>query len=327
MRVKRILSIDGGGLKGTFPASFLAEVEEAIGEPIADYFDLIVGTSTGGIIAIGLGLGLSAAAIRDFYVEHGPAIFAGNRSMRALRQLGRSKYSSGPLEQALREVFGDHRLGDSHTRLVIPSLNLETGEVNVYKTAHHERFVMDYKVLATHVALATAAAPTYFPTYRSAAGTPLIDGGMWANNPAGIAAVEALGVLGWEPGDVQMLSLGCTTEPLRAHAGRKARLGVNYWALKLVPVMMAGQSSGSFGMAQLLLGHENVLRYSVTVPNRRFKLDSVKDIEALRGLGYSEARKALPRLRSLLRDKAEPFEPYRKPGAADVGDIPQGRQV
>ena len=310
--MRRILSIDGGGLKGVFPASFMAEVEQELDAPIADYFDLIVGTSTGGIIAIGLGLGLSAGEIRDFYVERGPAIFAGNRSIRFLRQLGRSKYSRGQLEQALHDVFGDWRLGDSRTRLVIPSLNLETGEVHVYKTAHHERFVKDYKELAANVALATAAAPTYFPTYRAAAGTPLIDGGMWANNPAGNAAVEALGVLGWKSGDVQLLSLGCTTEPLRANADRKARLGMNYWALKLLPVMMAGQSSGSHGTAQLLLGHENVHRYSVTVSNGRFKMDSIKDIEALRGLGYSEARKALPQLRTWLTETADPFEPYRK---------------
>lgn len=310
--MKRILSIDGGGLKGVFPASFLAEVERELNSPIGAYFDLIVGTSTGGIIAIGLGLGLSASEIRDFYIDRGPTIFAGNHRMGTLRQLMRSKYDRAPLEHALRDVFGSHHLGDSKTRLVIPSLNLETGEVHVYKTAHHERFVMDYKELAADVALATAAAPTYFPTHRSAAGTPLIDGGMWANNPAGIAAVEALGVLGWKQGDVHLISLGCTTEPLRANAGRQARLGLNYWALKLLPVMMAGQSSSSHGMAQLLLGHANVLRYSATVPNGRFKMDSIKDIEALRGLGYSEARKALPKLHSWLTEAAEPFSPHQR---------------
>ena len=83
--------------------------------------------------------------------------------------------------------------------------------------------------------MATSAAPTYFPTYRSAAGTPLIDGGMWANNPAGVAAVEALGVLGWERSDVKLLSLGCTTEPLRVNANQTTRLGVNYWARRLLP--------------------------------------------------------------------------------------------
>lgn len=76
-RVRRILSIDGGGVLGTFPASFLAELEEKIDKPIGSYFDLIVGTSTGGIIAIALGLGHKASEILELYEQHGPRIFGG----------------------------------------------------------------------------------------------------------------------------------------------------------------------------------------------------------------------------------------------------------
>lgn len=307
--MRKILSIDGGGIKGVFPAAFLASVEESIGEPIGECFDLIVGTSTGGIIAIGLGLGLSARDILSFYETHGPKIFSGNRRLNGLLQFGRSKYRREPLEDALREVFGDLRIGDSKTRLMIPSLNLETGEVHVWKTSHHPRLEKDYKVEAVEAAMATAAAPTYFPTFRSASGIPLVDGGMWANNPVGPAVVEALGVLGWKPDELKVLSLGCTTEPLKAKAWRTRFLGINYWALKLVNVFMAGQSSASFGTAQLLAGHVNVTRISPSVPNKRFKLDSTKDIEALKGLGESEARKAMPQMRALLDEKAAPFQP------------------
>ena len=80
--MKRILAIDGGGIKGVFPAAFLATVEDTIKRNVADYFDLIVGTSTGGIIALGLGLGLSAKELLAFYEEHGPIIFKGNRGLR-----------------------------------------------------------------------------------------------------------------------------------------------------------------------------------------------------------------------------------------------------
>ena len=308
--VRRVLAIDGGGLKGVFPASFLASVEEAIGSPVVDYFDLIVGTSTGGIIAIGLGLGLSAKQILAFYIEHGPRIFAGNRRLKSLRQLTHAKYDPEPLKAALSEVFGDRRLGDSRTRLVIPSFDLETGVIHVYKTAHHSRFVTDYKIPAVEVAMATAAAPTFFPTYRSAAGIPLVDGGIWANNPAGTAAVEALGVLDWPRGSVQLLSIGCTTAPLKAKADQAKWLGFNYWAQRLVPVFMAAQSSASIGTAQLLLGHDDVQRYSTTVSEGRFKLDAAKDIESLRGLGASEARRAIPALKPWLTTRADPFEPY-----------------
>jgi patatin-like phospholipase/acyl hydrolase len=307
--MKKILAIDGGGIKGVFPAAFLASVEKSVGKPIGEYFDLIVGTSTGGIIALGLGLGLTAEQILGFYEEYGPAIFKGNKFLRLLRQLGYSKYNSDALEAALQETFGNRKIGESTTRLVIPSLNLETGEVHVYKTAHHERFVMDYKLTAKEAALATAAAPTYFPTYRSAAGIPLIDGGMWANNPAGAAAVEALGVLDWKKGDIKLLSIGCTTEPLNAHANRTKGLGVNYWATKIITTMMVGQSSASHGTAQLLLGHANVTRISPVVPNKRFKLDATHDLSSLKGLGNSEARKALPLIKDFFQDKATKFKP------------------
>ena len=86
--MKRILTIDGGGIKGVCPASFLATVDNSIEGNIADYFDLIVGTSTGGIIALGLGLGLSAKEILTFYEEFGPVIFGGTNGNRWFRWPG-----------------------------------------------------------------------------------------------------------------------------------------------------------------------------------------------------------------------------------------------
>ena len=114
--VKRILTIDGGGIRGTFPAAFLANLEQDLGEPIGRYFDLISGTSTGGIIAIGLALGLRASDILKLYEEQGPAIFAQTRTGfggwidRHLRT-GRwlfwgPKYSTQPLRDALHGVLG-----------------------------------------------------------------------------------------------------------------------------------------------------------------------------------------------------------------------------
>lgn len=310
---RRILSIDGGGIKGVFPAAFLADIEDKLDKPLVDHFDLIIGTSTGGIIALGLGMGLTAKGILAFYEDRGPEIFRGNRALGLLKWLGAAKYDPTPLRNALIDVFGERLLGESKTRLVIPSLDLETGQVHVKKTAHHPRFERDYLERVVDVALATAAAPTYFPTHRSAVGIPLIDGGMWANNPMGAAAVEALGVLEWTKGDIRLLSVGCTESPLSVAAYRRSRLGLNYWATRLIHVIMAGQSSASIGTAQLLLGHDNVHRVSPVVGGNRFKLDRAKYIEALRALGASEARTQLP----LIRDKifsgppAEPFQPYR----------------
>lgn len=311
--MRRVLSIDGGGIKGVFPAAFLADLEDELDQPIASYFDLITGTSTGGIIAIGLGLGIPAHDILRFYEERGPEIFRGGKGVGRLRQLVSAKYNPAPLRTALIDLFGDRKLGESSTRLMIPSLDLETGAVHVMKTAHHPRFERDYKMQAVDAAMATAAAPTYFPTYRLAAGIPLVDGGMWANNPMGPAAVEALGILEWTKGDVRLLSIGCTDEAFTVNATRSSRLGLNYWATRLVNTFMAGQSSSSIGTAQLLLGHENVVRISPTVSRNRFKLDGVDGIAALRGLGSSQSRIESPKLKPLFfTEQAEPFDPFRK---------------
>ena len=310
--VKKILSIDGGGIKGVFPASFLSIIEETTGKKISDYFDLIVGTSTGGIIALGLGMGFSAKELLKFYEDLGPEIFCGNRFTRFLRSIGISKYNNRSLRKALEEKFSNKQLGESKNRLVIPSLNLENGEVHVYKTAHHQRFQRDYKEKVVDVALATSAAPTYFPTHNSTSGIPLVDGGLWANNPMGLAVVEAIGVLEWPRDQLKILSIGCTMEPLNIKWARRFSMGKAYWGIKIANLFMSAQSSASFGTAQLLAGHTNVTRISPAVANGKFGLDAIKEIESLKGLGDIEARKALPSIETFFKDKAEVFIPIHK---------------
>ena len=176
--MRKVLAIDGGGIKGVFPASFLATVEDSLKSPVADYFDLIVGTSTGGIIALGLGLGMSAAEICDLYERMGPEVFVKRGPLHKVSSALFAKYSREPLKTFLSEAFGDRQLGEASTRLVIPSVNFETGEIHIYKTSHHPKLERDYKEKVVDVALATAAAPAYFPAHTDSNGLPLIDGGI-----------------------------------------------------------------------------------------------------------------------------------------------------
>lgn len=307
---RRILSIDGGGIKGVFPAAFLTDIEETLPRPIHSYFDLIVGTSTGGIIALGLGLGFRAAEILDFYEKYGPQIFAGNRLALAAKRLLRRKYSHAPLRRALEETFGDRLIGHAGTRLVIPSMNLGTGEVHLYKTAHHENLRRDYKVRAVEAALATASAPTYFPLFKTSSDFPLIDGGVWANNPVGLAVVEAVGVLGWPRERLKVLSVGCTQEPFDMRRLRRWNMGMLHWGLNLADVVMKGQSFGSLGTAYTLAGHENVTRVNETVPKGMFALDSAKGISELCALGRNRARNESGKINSVFfAEPAELFTP------------------
>jgi len=307
---RRILTIDGGGIKGVFPASFLANIEKQIKGPVSNYFDLVVGTSTGGILALGLGLGFSGNELLQFYKNYGERIFAGNKSpFKKLFAFFYSKFNQTELRNALEETFGDKKLGDSKTRLVIPSLNLTTGEVYIHKTAHHERFTVDYKNRAVDVALSTSAAPTYFPAHLLPSGSPLIDGGVWANNPIGIAVAEAIGILKWPADSLEILSLGCTSSPIQK---RKLSAGKGYWALRVSDLFLRAQASGSQGIAAVLTSHQQICRIEEVVAPGRFELDSHESISDLEGLGESSARKNLVSIKKFFDVPADHFEPYYK---------------
>jgi hypothetical protein len=113
----------------------------------------------------------------------------------------------------------------------------------------------------------------------------LIDGGVWANNPVAIAMVEALGILGWDAADIQVLSLGCTTPPLAVNWGRNHSLGIFGLSRAIVDVFMTAQSVSAIGMAQHLLADRNqLMRISPTVGQGRFDLDKIDAIPVLRGL-------------------------------------------
>lgn len=195
----KILSIDGGGIKGLYSAIILEKFEERFGAAYK-HFDLICGTSTGGIIALGLAAGIPASDIVRFYKEDGPVIFpykkSWSRKLQWFKQiLSRSKYSDKHLRAALQRVFADTRIRDCKTTVMIPSVNITTGAPYVFKSDHQPDLSRDGQRLLAEVALSTTAAPTYFPiveleTYQGT--EQFVDGGLWANNPALLGIQEFL---------------------------------------------------------------------------------------------------------------------------------------
>ncbi len=313
--VRRILTIDGGGIKGVFPASFLAELEAHLGQPIVEYFDLIAGTSTGGIIALALGFGLSARQILELYEKNGRRIFPHTMGF-TLPGVFRAKYAKAALPEVLKEVFGDLRLGNSRVRLLIPSLNLATEYVHIYKTSHHPTLVNDYKVPAVEVAMATVAAPTYFPIHLSPDGVPFIDGSVWAVNPAGLAVIEAIGILGWPRESIRILSLGCTTTHLAiswTSWEKHTSLGASFWAARLADIFMKAQSSSAIVTANVLVGAQNVFRIDPDTSQHHLTLDGVQHMPFLRELGQREASAVFDRLAStFFTEKAPAFVPCHR---------------
>ena len=159
----KILALDGGGIKGVYTAELLHRCEEELGrgKPISKYFDMIAGTSTGGIIALGLGLGISTADITSFYRDDGRKIFPPlpprwwSRIHKWVRwRFFGPKLAHEELENALKRRFGYHLLAESATRIVVPAFMMPKTEIAVFKTDHHEDFRNDHRTPMWQVARA-----------------------------------------------------------------------------------------------------------------------------------------------------------------------------
>jgi patatin-like phospholipase/acyl hydrolase len=307
----RILSLDGGGIRGAYTAAVLASIEEASKKRLVDHFDLIVGTSTGAILAVALGLGVSAANLLEFYLQEGPRIFPSrrwlDRARGSLRWLIGPKHRRGPLEGALRGVLGTRLLGESQCRLAIPAYDVVSNNVYVFKTAHQERFREDYKRLAVEIVLATAAAPTYFDAVTSAKGELLVDGGVWANCPSMVGIAEALD-LGVNLSDLRLLSIGTLSEA--RSFGRAARAGgALHYRLGVLALLTDAQARGAWAQTKLLL-KDRAIRINRPVAAEVYALDDPRGLKDLVAYGrYDGRHQAETIIREFLDEPAETFSP------------------
>lgn len=328
----RILALDGGGIKGSFTSGVLTALEERTGKRLVDHFDMIAGTSTGGIIALGIGMGMPAEEIQRFYTEHGPKIFPGtslfSRIRGSLRHIFQAKHSQDELREALELVFGDLRLGDSLRPMVIPTYDAIGGRIFVLKTAHHEHLAGDYEANVVDVALATSAAPTYFSStpFPQHEGNSYVDGGVWANSPAMVALVEAVHFLKVPLEDIDILSVGTTFEPF--NIAEKKSSGIAGWNRGLIEIMMTAQQEAANAQSMLLVDRR-YHRINTVTPKGEFSLDDAQpeQIRRLIALGRGEALKrenlSVVEERFLNGEHAAPFKPvYSLNPSKDPGSKP-----
>lgn len=264
----KILSIDGGGMKGIIPARYLKQVEETIGSPIYEHFDLLAGTSTGGIICLGLSSGMSAEEISNLYMNEGKRIF-GNKKANGL--LKYASYDNTSLKTLLREKFTDKRIYDAKAMLCIPSIEHHKAEPKVYKTPHCSDYIRDGERYMWEVGLATSAAPTYFPAANLGDGECKIDGGLWANNPVLVGIAEAK-KLGFSLDQIKVLSIGTGDCIYNASNKIPEAGGLLSWKKNLVELTMQAQSKGAFYTAKYMIG-ENLIRLN-PILSRSIGLDS-----------------------------------------------------
>ena len=278
-RLRRVLSIDGGGIRGIIPAMVIAHIEKRMGKPAHELFDLMVGTSTGGILALGLahpGTGkpvqFSARRVVRLYEEHGGKIFEYSlwRKVRTVGGILEEAYSHEVLEAILGEYFAEATLAECELPTMVTSYDIQNRRTVFLKTWHKDHG----NVLCRDAARATSAAPTYFePKPLDTGDEPrvLIDGGIFMNSPSVSAYAEARKLFPDEP--IALLSLG-TGELTRPIPYEEARTwGSALWVMSLLDCMFDGVSKAADHQMRLFLGE----RYQRLQTTLDFASDDMDD--------------------------------------------------
>jgi len=272
----RVVSIDGGGIRGLVTTILLQRIVVTPGmESFLDSIDLIAGTSTGGLLALGIAHQLDLADIRDFYVKKGPKIFDDSwlDDLVDLGKLRGADYDIKPLRRELKTVFEDTTLGQLKKRVLITAFDLDNEDPaeRTWKPKLFHNFPgpnTDRSALAFEVGLYTSAAPTYFPSVDG-----FIDGGVYASNPS-MCALAQTQDRRYSPtpslDEVLLLSLGTGTS-LQYIKGKSHDWGYAQWVKPLINLMLDGTNGiADYQCRQILGEHYHrlapVFPQGVTVP-------------------------------------------------------------
>jgi patatin-like phospholipase/acyl hydrolase len=291
----RILSFDGGGIRGLVTLALLKRLEAQIPNLIKGA-DLLAGTSTGGIIALGLAAGKSVDEMISLYQDNGKDIFDESwlDDIRDLGGLAGADYSQKNLEKILNGLFQEKKLKDLGKRVLVPSFDLDDGDKDPTKRTWGPKFFHNFPGAdsdgdesVVDVALNTSAAPTYFPTHGT-----YIDGGVVANNPSMAAVAQTQDSRNTDPapalGGIFLLSLGTGTN-LSYIKGKNLDWGLAQWAKPLVSLLL----DASMGIADYQCRYilkENYRRIAPVFPHdTNIKLDEWERSQELLDFGNAAA--------------------------------------
>ncbi|HEX2914521.1 MAG TPA: patatin-like phospholipase family protein [Chloroflexia bacterium] len=284
-----ILALDGGSIRGVLTATLMEKISVAMPGWL-EKVDLVAGTSTGGLLALGLAEGLTPSQLREMYVKQGPVIFQ-DSVWDDIKDVGRllgAEYSTAPLRGVLTEVLGaDTRLKNLGKRVLIPAFDLDNTDPDPHKRSWKAKFFHNYpgpdsdgEMKAVDVALYTSAAPTYFPTVDGFA-----DGGVVANNPSMAALAQTQDArVQIEPRpaltEVVLLSLG-TGNTLSYLKGDNLDWGLTQWAAPLIRILLNSPGGVVDYQCRQILG-DNYFRLNPALPtDQTFELDDVSSIPRL----------------------------------------------
>lgn len=262
----KILSIDGGGARGIIPAYILKRIADEFEiDNFYEEFDLIVGTSTGSIIAAGLALGEPIEKIHDLYLNEAENIFSIKNGIYGGIVL-KPRYRKDILVELLKRVFKDKKMKDSKTRLMIPATDLTNGNVYIHKSNYDEKFVRDKNTLVYKAVLSSCSAPIYFKPEKVNESYLLADGGLWANNPSLLAYTEGISKLGIDHENINILSLGTGIGKKYYDIDQKSWGALNL-KKKLIDLVFNLQSINNDNICSHLLGDEQYLRLNYKSKN------------------------------------------------------------
>lgn len=289
-----VLALSGGGIRGLHAVHIVDMIEQQLGNPIARHFDLICGTSIGGILALGLALERPASELKTLLVDKRKQVFARPLSRRLLSWI-RAKHPVEPLRAELERIFGNATLEDLLHPVVIPAVDASAGSAVMFKTPHDPHFVIDRHRQATEVALATAAAPTYFPVFRAPDARLFVDGGLIANAPGLCGLHEAEIFFKRSTPEIHILAIGTASvgRNVRSHGGTLWNLlsalpgcrnalasaaldmGVLRWGSRVFDLTISAQES----LVHNLVKHRLCDRY--TVVDSKIDTARSRDVECL----------------------------------------------
>lgn len=283
----KILAVDGGGFRGVYSAHILKRIEDEFSIKWRNDFNLIAGTSTGSIIAASLALGLSANKVIEVYKDHGADIF--KKSLFPRKGIIRSRYDNTGLRTVLGSLFEGAKLGDIEVPLILPATDIGNGCVHVFKSTYHNEFFRDKDVPVADAVLASCSAPTYFPPAITSGDDPylLADGGLWANSPSLVAAIDAKRRLGANLEDLRVLSIGTGKSnqfyPIKKYR-EKPHIGWGFatkWGHgKFIEMLLNLQSENANNMLGLLLEQDQILRINFE-SDKKLPLDSPSEYDDL----------------------------------------------
>lgn len=299
----RVLSIDGGGMRGLYTASLLATLANQFNKRECDIgmgFDLIVGTSTGSILAGGLIAGIPISTIIDLYYKIGPEIFtdpAPRQSNFKLikwiwRNRNKSANSNKRLREALNDIFRDETLADVYTRrsigLCVPTVDMTTHNAQIFKTPHRADRTADDKRKLSEIILASSAAPIVLPLAKisnphiKASQSYFADGGLWANNPVLVAMIEALDI-SKNNQSIEIISIGSCSPPSGSVIETAEKMGIIAWkaGINILDLSMEAQASGNQFIAKHLARLISKLGKKIDVVRLDHSLPSAKQVDFL----------------------------------------------